>query len=481
MGHDSARAELQVIVAKDALTAELSIPHNVCAEQFTVEVLVAALKSAQVEITEEVVAKLEQLVAEPPGSGKSHRVRVAEAVAPVHGIDGHIEWKIDEDRKPPVREDGSISFYDQSAYTMVQSGQIIGRVVPPTEGREGRDVLGNPIPAKRGQIADPKLDDTIVLNLDAELVAQVDGVFMRKGARPTICQVLEVPGYVDFSTGNIDFHGEVIIRKGIRDLFRVRSTGRIEVHTLVEAATLDCDGDIVLVGGMAGREQGCIKAGGNVVARHLNATRLDIKGDLHFEKEMIGCAAMVHGRVIAPQGSIIGGTLSGMKELEVGVLGSTAGVETIIQLNSLPLLRARVRKLDDLMAQSSRIIQALLQQREQLLATAKQLPPRVRDRLITVTEEIRATNDQMKEAQRERDELSTVIQTLLMFKASIATCLHVGTVFQVGRQPLRVFMDVLGPLRISVAESGQILVHPEDAAAMPLEKIARPHSTSSAA
>ncbi len=481
MAQQSARAELQVIVAKDAQTAVLSIPANVFADQFTVDGLVAALKSAQVEITDSVLERLNQLVAEPPAAETAHRVTVAEATAPVHGKDGYVQWLIEEEHKPPIKEDGSISFYEQSAYTMVSAGQVIGQVIPPEPGQDGRDVLGKTIASKSGQEADLRLDETIVVNEAAEVVAQLDGVFMRVSGRPTIRQVLEVPGYVDFSTGNIDFHGDVIVRKGVRDLFVVRATGRIETRGLVEAATLDADGDIILAGGMAGRDHGLIRSQSNVIARHLSGTRLEVKGDLLFEKEMMGCDATVRGRVVSQQGSIIGGTLSGAHEIEVAVLGSPAGVETTIQLGSLPLLRARVRKLEEVVSQLGNLLKALVQQRDQLVATEKRLPRSVRDRLIKITEDIRTADEQRKEAQRKHDEAAELIKVLLSFKATISKMLHVGVIFGISRQPMRVHMDVLGPLEIRVAESGQVLVCPEGAAPIPIEKITRPYSPSAAA
>lgn len=476
MDEQTTGGELQVIVAKDALCAELSIPNTLRPEQFTVEVLLAALTSVQVEITDAVRANIEALVADPPGKDQSHRVKVAEALAPIHGADGHLEWLVEEEHRPPVQPDGSISFYEQSAYTMVSAEQVIGRIVPPTDGEEGRNVLGQPIACKKGQPIDPRFDETIVVNAAAELVAQIDGVFVREGDRATIRATLEVPGYVDFSTGNIDFHGNVIVRKGVRDLFIVRSSGGIEVRGLAEASTLDCDGDLVLAGGMAGREHGLIRCKSNVIARYLNGTRLEVQGDLHFEKEMIGCDATVRGSVKSPKGSIIGGTLSGERDLEVAVLGSDAGVETTLQLGSLPLLRARVCKLDEVVLQLGYVLQALLQQREQLVPAAKRQQSRSRERLVKVIEDIRAVDQQMKEAKHKRDEAAALIETLLAFKVTINEMLHAGVIFAISRHPLRVFMDVIGPLEITIAESGQVLVHPEDAAAIPIEKIARPHT-----
>ena len=395
MREPRAGSELQVIVASDALGAELSIPSAISAEQFTVETLIAALKSAQVEITDAVLARVEELVAQPPARDQPHRIKVAEAQAAVHGADGYIQWLVEQVHKPPALPDGNISFYEQSAYTIVRADQVIGRIVPPTDGVEGRNVLGQPIPCKKGQAIEPRFDGTIVINDAGQIVAQIDGVLVRERLRSTILAALEVPGYVDFSTGNIEFHGDVIIRKGVRDLFHVRTTGGIDVRGLVEAATLECDKDLVLAGGMVGRARGLIRCKGNVIARHLNRTRLEVLGDLQFDKEMINCDAAVRGSVKSLKGAIIGGTLVGARDIAVAVLGSPAGVDTTLQLGSLPLLRARVFKLDQVIVQLGHLLQALVQQREQLVPAVRRQHPASRERLVKVIEDLRTVDQQM--------------------------------------------------------------------------------------
>lgn len=474
MGQHSAQAELQVIVAKDAQSAELSIPPNLSAEQMTVEALTAALQTAQVEITPAVTEALERIASEPRCESPPCRVVVARATPPVHGVDGRVEWLVDEGSPAPVDEHGNICFYEQSAFTMVTAGQVLGRVVPPTQGVEGRDVFGKPIAAKNGQPADPKLDETISHDENADLVAQIAGVFTRKGPKPTIRELLEVQGCVDFSTGNINFDGEVSVRGGVRDLFRVVATGRIEIRGLVEAATVECEGDLILAGGMAGREHGLIRAGGSVTARHLSASRLIVRGDLNIDKEMMGCHATVSGRVLCPKGSILGGRLVCSREWNVAVFGSQAGVETIIELGSLPLLRARVTKLDDVIDQHLHVLRTLVGEREAVARQSARPGSRVGERLRAVTAEMHRVNEELKVARHEREEAEALIADLKAFTGTVTKCLHAGTIFAVGRRLLRVYMDVLGPLQITVAESGQILVHPEDAAAIPLDKIARP-------
>ena len=58
----------------------------------------------------------------------------------------------------------------------------------------------------------------------------------RKSAK--VSNTLEIDQNVDFSTGNIDFPGNVIVHRSVKDCFTVKARDDIEVRGLIEAATL---------------------------------------------------------------------------------------------------------------------------------------------------------------------------------------------------------------------------------------------------
>lgn len=108
-----------------------------------------------------------------------------------------------------------------------------------------------------------------------------------------VIELYEVPGFVDFSTGNIDFEGSVHVRQGIRDRFEVKATGSIIVDGLVEGATIHCGGDFTAHQGMVGKERGLLFVKGNADVGYLNNVKAEIIGNLTVRRELMNCDLVI--------------------------------------------------------------------------------------------------------------------------------------------------------------------------------------------
>ena len=159
-------------------------------------------------------------------------------------------------------EPGPESHCDRSACAMVKLGQNAARIVEPTIDTDSRDVRGRTLTASDGNPTEIKHDETINRNAEGILIALEEGVLIRTADNVFVHKVIVFDQYVDFSTGNIEFTGDVIVRKGVRDCFVIQAGGKVEVGGLIEAATIDCGGDPIARGGFAGREVGTAMVGG---------------------------------------------------------------------------------------------------------------------------------------------------------------------------------------------------------------------------
>src|SRR5690606_12987777 len=148
-------------------------------------------------------------------------------------------------------------------------GEVLGRYFLPTPGEPGRDVPGKPIPALPGKPFSTRLDETVVQRDGGDVVAATPGLRVRTERAAPIQQVLTVRDPVGFPSGNIDFHGSVIIHRGIKDRFHVKASQNIQIDGLVEAAQVECGGDLVINAGFAGRDQGAAHVGNHLTARYL--------------------------------------------------------------------------------------------------------------------------------------------------------------------------------------------------------------------
>ena len=136
----------------------------------------------------------------------------------------------------------------------VQEGQEICRLIRPTEGEPGRTVLDQEIPAKSGKTVPlPKGKNTEISEDGDALVALVSGHVEFSNRSFQVKPVFEVPGNVDFSTGNISFLGDVNIKGDVLSGFSVQAAGNIWVGGVIEAgSTVEAGGDLTVVKGILG-------------------------------------------------------------------------------------------------------------------------------------------------------------------------------------------------------------------------------------
>ena len=116
-----------------------------------------------------------------------------------------------------------------------------------------------------------------MLTAAGKFIAQTAGVLQFRANKITISQALVIDDYVDFSTGNIDFDGDVQVRRGVRDKFRIRATGKVEVQGLIEAAHIETGGDFEAATGMAAKETGRVQIGGSLTAKYLECVHGTVK------------------------------------------------------------------------------------------------------------------------------------------------------------------------------------------------------------
>ena len=143
--------------------------------------------------------------------------------------------------------------------------------------------------------------------------------------------MLEVRDAIDISTGNIEFHGTVIVRDGVRDRFEVKATEDIIVDGLIEAATINCGRNFTCRRGMAAKGQGQLVVDGDAVVGYLNNVKGRIKGNLTVQREMINCDLVIGGDLICDQGTVIGGNVVVRGSVRVAALGSKAETSTSLE------------------------------------------------------------------------------------------------------------------------------------------------------
>lgn len=264
----------------------------------------------------------------------------ARGTAPINGLDGRVVdlFPRTEERKLTIDENNRADYSDLHFIHNVEKDGVICRMIPPTDGIPGRTVQGKEVAAKNGKAAAaPKGRNTALSEDGRALVAAITGHVEFSGRSFQVKPVLDIPGNVDFSVGNINFLGDVCIHGDICSGFSVRAMGTITVDGVVEACTVEAGRDLIVARGVQGDNQAVIRAQRNIFAKYLENSCIYAKMDLETEC-IINCEVYCGGAVTVRTGhqSIIGGKVHAAHEISAGVIGSRVGNRTDIVLGGQP-------------------------------------------------------------------------------------------------------------------------------------------------
>lgn len=311
-----------------------------------------------VGIEEELVA---QLVAQVQGG--AHRLGLhllAQGTGPVNGQDAQVEILVDLKRRAGTEKpDGSIDFREVNFAPNVGAGQVIARRRPPTQGVPGQDVKGQVLAARDGLDQPLKAGINVETRLEEGVevyLATIEGAARQKEGELQVVRQLAVKGNVDFSTGNLDFRGEVYIDGSVVQGFSVKATGTITIADTVEnGSTVLSVADIVVSRGILGRRTR-VQAGGSIRAQFVQEAKVEAGGDITIGNYVYHATLRAEGKVMVRKGVggkggvILGGEIWGHDGVEAVQIGSTTGVAGTIVVGLQPV---HAQQLDRLKANIS--------------------------------------------------------------------------------------------------------------------------------
>lgn len=286
-------------------------------------------------ILEEIVTELASF----PEYYKSYTI--AEGTPPQAGGDGTIEYLFDVQNQPKLEENekGRVDFREIGIIKSVSNGTLLARKTNPRPGKNGMNVYGDPIPFQPGKDIEWKLGQHVRLSEDRkEAYAEITGrpVLDRSG-NLRVDEVIHLEK-VDFSTGNVDFPGTIIVEQKVADGFRLTTQGSLIIKKSVGKVFLEAKGDVILSGGFMGRGGGTIQADGEIYARFIEQGKM-ISGKSVFIEE-----ASMHSEITAEEdivvqggrGEIIGGELIAGRSVICNKLGAVVETKTILTVGTPP-------------------------------------------------------------------------------------------------------------------------------------------------
>lgn len=342
----SRQSEPKVRLSRDNMKAYLLLPRPEL-ENHDLNYILAVLKTGGISygINEEKISQMvEQHIYD-------QEVLVAEGQMPEDGVDGYYEYKFDMNfsKKPKLKPDGSVDYWSIKMVEIVTEGQVIAEYHKSVQGKDGVDLRGKPILAKRGRDLVPLRGKGFERSEDGLIyTSMMDGKIEMSGERIVILPVYEVNGDADLSVGNIDFRGDVIIHGSVCSGLTVKATGSVTVDGIVEGANIEAGKDIVLRSGVMGASRATIMADGNISAKFFEYTRVHANGTIQADV-FLNCQVSCGESIVlnGKKASIIGGEVGAIESIEVDTLGSEGEVRTHVKIGNDMATRRRISVLQN--------------------------------------------------------------------------------------------------------------------------------------
>ncbi len=285
-----------------------------------------------------------------------------------------------------VNEFNQVDYAALNLIHNVDQGQEICRLILPTEGEPGRTVLDEEIPAKEGKEAPlPQGRNTEISEDGLSLVASIAGHVEFSGKAFQVKPVLDIPGDVDFSTGDIKFLGDVNIEGDVLSGFSVRAMGNVSVKGALEAGcSVEAGGDLTVVKGILGDGETVVRCQRSLFSKYIENATIQVRENLQTDCIINGniyCGGEV--LVKSGRGTVMGGTIRGAKRVAANIIGSPFECRNVVILGGAPcdsfereLLDREIRglreELDRLETQpESRVKVSLIQKAQAKLSMAE--------------------------------------------------------------------------------------------------------------
>jgi len=275
-------------------------------------------------------------------------IQFAKGIPPIAGRDGEIKIFFRSENKPHLEEDehGRIDYKNIAMIQSVKPDVLLAEKIPPKPGQVGKTVTSALIPCQQ----EKEVNWIIGMNVierEGKLYSRIAGrpVLERTG-EIRVDEVINLEA-VDYSTGNVDFPGTIIVEHKIGDGFSLTTNGSIIINSSVGKAFLKAKGDIVISGGFMGRGEGFIESEGNIYVKFVEQGKLSASGSIFIEE------ASMHSELSAKdliqvkggRGEIIGGTTIAGNTIVCEKLGAVVETKTKVAIGTPPELLEELNRM----------------------------------------------------------------------------------------------------------------------------------------
>ncbi len=367
-------AAIDITIDSDEMAASAEITTAQGGKHLSAKAILTAAQEAGVKkgFSKEHLLQLAHLAAkEAPNSHVVMKIAIGKLA--VNGKDASIKPLVESVQtrilKPKKREDGSVDMRDLGDIICVKIGVPLAKKIPLTQGVPGFTVTATPLPPVPGN------DVELVVGEGTSLSAKNKNILISEkvGLPKLINNGMEVDEVykikeVTVATGNINFTGSVIIDGDVTEGMKVTASGDITVGGFVESATLESGGNITIAGGIIGRKHDVekteitdvimsvnISAKGSIFAKYGQYAQISCGQDIRIENQLLHSILDIDGRLWIgseerANGKLIGGYTKAATSVHAGMIGATAGSNTVINFeHKIIQFKNEIQKVDELL------------------------------------------------------------------------------------------------------------------------------------
>lgn len=227
-------------------------------------------------------------------------------------------------------------FYLKDDPVVVEENDVIGFYIPPGRGEPGINVKGEIVQPKDGKELSIIVGENVKY-LNNKFISKSKGALkynVNDGkAYINVVDVCIIDGDVDYTTGNIEFPGTVIIKGEVKSSFLVSAA--VDIYaTRVLCAIIKAQGNIIIKEGIVGdkltnRRSHC-NAGGIVKAKYIQYSEVKSSDRIFVSKYILHSSVYSEERVevVGSPGRIIGGKTVSYLGIISNSYGSKSGIYT---------------------------------------------------------------------------------------------------------------------------------------------------------
>lgn len=439
--------EIQALISEDRSQAFLRIPkmNMTPFEQARLEMICL---SAGIDMSDAVSARLAELIKLcTSGQTPQEDFLIAEA-STSDAQDACFEFAPELD---PRNQSEDADAFTRFHLRPIESGTNLGKLAPAKAGEPGKDVTGEAIPAPTPK--DITLDESVKMADDGcTVVADKPGIVDFDRRRLAVLPIQRISGDVGSETGNITTEDDLDISRGVQDNYLVESTRSITIGDSIRSAVVTATGDVVVRMGIIGQGKGKVIAGGRIVCQYGGAANLQADGDIHIDKELVNSTVHTQGRLIMPNGSILGGRIHAHRGGEVRALGKNSKDKTVISLGIDPQVFARNVGIGDQIAKKTQALKRAQELLAPMQANMKRLSPQQKEQAMEMVLKMGAAQNGIDALIKQREQALKDAAPPEPAVLHVHAAIHAGTTIVFGDLATEFFHDFDGPIRIELRD-----------------------------